>query len=52
MISNKKERDIRMLARFEVENFKNFKDRLILDLEKKNNYEFQLNFIFNFRLSA
>ncbi|MCR0413798.1 ATP-binding protein [[Clostridium] innocuum] len=45
MISNKKERDIRMLARFEVENFKNFKDRLILDLEKKNNYEFNTELV-------
>lgn len=36
---------IKMLARFEVQNFKNFKDRLILDLEKSNNYEFNTTLI-------
>ncbi|MEG3039542.1 MAG: ATP-binding protein [Erysipelotrichaceae bacterium] len=34
-----------MLARFEVENFKSFQKRLVLDLEKRSNYEFNSDLV-------
>ena len=34
-----------MLVRFEVENFKNFENKIILDLSKTKGYEFKENLI-------
>lgn len=36
-----------MLAKFEVENFKNFEKKLTLDLEKRSNYEFNNDIVNN-----
>jgi AAA15 family ATPase/GTPase len=36
-----------MLNKFEVKGFKNFKDRFILDLSKKKNYEFNTHLLYN-----
>ena len=38
-----------MLVRFEVENFKNFENKMILDLSKTKGYEFKENLIGCFR---
>lgn len=36
-----------MLAKFEVENFKSFKDKLVFELDKTKNYEFNPQYIKN-----
>ena len=36
-----------MLAKFEVENFKSFKDKLVFELDKTKNYEFNPEYIKN-----
>ena len=36
-----------MLIRFEVENFKNFKNKIVLDLSNTKGYEFKENLVKN-----
>lgn len=47
MINQRKGLESIMLAKFQVENFKNFKEKIVLDLEKKKSYEFNQQVIRN-----